>query len=66
MNEFPKLFMSITELVNIGIPRKTLEQLAHSEIGQAKKIVWRTSDKPKAKILINTSNLLKYKDALGI
>lgn len=66
MSNFPKPFMSITELVDIGLSRRMLEQLAHSELGLSKKIVWRTSDKPKAKILINTAQLEKYKESLGI
>lgn len=66
MSDFPKQFMSITELERLGLSRKMLEQLAHSEIGQAKKIVWRTSDKPKAKILINTAQLERYKEVIGI
>lgn len=66
MSEFPKQFMSITELTEMGFSRRMLENLAHSEIGLAKKIIWRTSDKPRAKILINTTQLEKYKEILGL
>lgn len=56
---FPKLYMSRTELVNMGLSRDMLIKLAHSK---NQSVAFR--DKPRGKFLYNTKKLEKYLDML--
>ncbi len=54
--DYPKRFMSITELTELGHSRMALNQYAHAKGSP----VIRTSNKPKSKILFDTSKLDKW------
>lgn len=55
---YPKKYMSITELTELGIKRETLNNWAHIRGAP----VVRTSNKEKAKILFDTDKLDQWND----